>query len=82
MTRGHISQPPRSRRPLVGAQVVRPSLRVAGQVEFLVDTSADFTLLAPGDALSLGLDVARLPQGTPSTGVGGRTPTASGGAQS
>jgi predicted aspartyl protease len=44
-------------------------------VELLVDTGADRTILGPADAHRLRLDLAALPPGVPSTGVGGRTPT-------
>ena len=44
-------------------------------MEFLVDTGADTTLLAPYDALALGIDATQLPPGTPTRGVGGTTPT-------
>jgi len=63
------------RRPFVTAHLALPSQHIAGEVSFLVDTGADSIVLAPTDALFLGIDTTVLEQGAPTTGVGGRTPT-------
>lgn len=62
-------------RPFMIGGISIPSQNVSGEVNFLVDTGADSTLLVPPDALRLNLDVARLPEGPPVTGVGGLTRT-------
>jgi hypothetical protein len=62
-------------RPFVAARLVIPAHQLAGNVDFLIDTGADSTVLAPRDALRLGLDLSLLPQGPGSAGVGGTTPT-------
>jgi hypothetical protein len=63
------------RRPFVTAHLALPSQQIAGEVSFLVDTGADSIVLAPTDALFLGIDTTVLEPGAPTTGVGGRTPT-------
>jgi predicted aspartyl protease len=63
------------RRPFVTAHLSIPSQNISGQVSFLVDTGADSIVLAPADALFLGIDTAALQQGAPSIGVGGPTTT-------
>ncbi|MFQ6026748.1 MAG: retroviral-like aspartic protease family protein [Dehalococcoidia bacterium] len=69
-TRGVIS------RPFVTARLQFPNLDQRDfSVEFLIDTGADRTTLSPVDARRIGLDVTPLPQGLPSTGVGGRAST-------
>jgi len=77
MIRGYFGGPTGRLRPFVIAHLTLPALGLAGTVHFLVDTGADSTLLAPRDAITFGVDLRRLPQDTPSTGVGGRTPTVS-----
>ena len=77
MIRGYFGGPIGRLRPCVIAQLTLPALGLAGTVHFLVDTGADSTLLAPRDAPTFGVDLDRLPQDTPSTGVGGRTPMVS-----
>jgi hypothetical protein len=77
MIRGLFRADSRRRRPFVTAHLSIPSQSLSGDVRFLVDTGADSTLLAPADTVFLHLDVSRLPQGPPSTGVGGLTRTAS-----
>lgn len=52
-----------------------PPLSRRLKVEFLVDTGADRTVLAPLDARKPKVDLTALPEGIPSTGVGGRMPT-------
>ena len=53
-----------------------PTLGVSGEIEFLVDTGADSTILGPVDVLFLDLDIGALPAGPRSVGVGGRIATA------
>lgn len=49
------------------------------EIEFVVDTGADHTLLSPGDARrlhrELGLDIRTMPRGNPIGGVGGSAET-------
>ena len=52
------------------------SQAISDDVDFLVDTGADSTVLAPADAARLGIDTARLLSCPQSAGVGGTTPTA------
>lgn len=75
MIRGAFREEAGRRRPFVIAFLDIPSLQCSGDVAFLVDTGADATLLAPRDAARLGINPGLLPQGTPSTGVGGTTRT-------
>ena len=65
-----------ARRPFVTARLTLPAQGIAGDVQFLVDTGADATVLAPVDALFLGVNLAQLPAGPLTTGIGGRTHTA------
>ncbi|MBI3327240.1 MAG: retropepsin-like domain-containing protein [Nitrospinae bacterium] len=81
MIRGYFGGPIGRLRPFVLAHLTLPAFGLAGPVHFLVDTGADSTLLAPRDALTFGVDLSRLSPDTPSTGVGGRTPTVSTAAQ-
>jgi predicted aspartyl protease len=67
-------------RPFLDAHINVPSLGVEGDVAFLVDTGADLTVVAPMDALRLGISLSRLEPETVSIGIGGRTPIASVGA--
>jgi predicted aspartyl protease len=75
MIRGLLLGPPARLRPFITARLSIPSQHIVGEVDFLVDTGADSTLLAPRDALDLGLDLAQLPRGPTSTGVGGSSTT-------
>jgi len=75
MIRGRLIGIPGRLRPFVLAHLSLPSHHIAGDINFLVDTGADSTLLAPSDASLLAIDTTRLAQGPPSTGVGGSTPT-------
>ncbi len=75
MIRGRlIGAPAGVLRPFVLAHLVIPALAIAGDVNFLVDTGADGTLLAAADADRLEIATSRLPKGTASRGVGGATP--------
>jgi hypothetical protein len=75
MIRGRLIAAGGRRRPFVLAHLAVPMQGVAGDVNLLVDTGADGTLLAPADAAALRIDLARLPAGPSSTGIGGRVPT-------
>ena len=55
--------------------MVIPRLNISGKVNFLIDTGADSTLLGPADAFRLGIDIALLPRGAISRGVGGASET-------
>lgn len=77
MIRGMLLGPPGRLRPFITARLAIPSQRVNGDVDFLIDTGADSTILAPRDALHLGLNLSLLPQGPQSTGVGGIMTTVS-----
>ena len=80
MIHGYYSAAGGRRRPYVKASFRFPSIRDQGlEVELLVDTGADRTILAPLDALRLSrrfrVDLTTLLAGTRSTGIGGTTPT-------
>jgi predicted aspartyl protease len=75
MIRGYYLTTRGRRRPFVDATLEFPTLGRRFGVQLLVDTGADRTVLAPLDAARLGVDLAALPEGAPSTGVGGRVPT-------
>jgi hypothetical protein len=80
MIRGYFLTKGASRRPFVKAILQFPTLDDGSlEVELLVDTGADRTILAPIDVLRLArrfrLDPTSLPVGIPSTGVGGRAVT-------
>jgi len=80
MIRGYFSTQGTRRRPFIDAILQFPTLNDRSlDVKLLVDTSADRTILSPLDARRLArrfaLDLTTLPQGVPSTGVGGRSDT-------
>lgn len=75
MIRGRLVATGGRRRPFVLAHVSIPSQNVSDDVNLLVATGADGTLIAPSDAAILRINIAQLPPGPPSTGVGGRVPT-------
>jgi hypothetical protein len=77
MIRGRLLGAPGRLRPFVTAHLVLRAPQIVGDVDFLVDTGADSTVLAPTDTLRLGIDITQLPQGPRSTGVGGMTATVS-----
>jgi len=60
-----------SGRPYVEARLVIPSLGIATNISFLVDTGADTTVLMPMDAAKAGLDYSQLTRTSVSIGVGG-----------
>ena len=75
MIRGRLIGTGGRLRPFILARLFLPSQGISGDVNFLVDTGADNTVLATSAAASLRIDAARLPPGPPSGGVGGVTPT-------
>jgi hypothetical protein len=80
MIRGYFSTQGTRRRPFIDAILQFPTLNDRSlDVKLLVDTGADRTILSPLDARRLArryaLDLTTLPQGAPSTGVGGRSDT-------
>lgn len=75
MIRGRLIETGTRRRPFVLAHIAIPAQGISDDINLLVDTGADGTLLAPTDAAVLRIDLAALPVGPPSTGVGGRVPT-------
>jgi hypothetical protein len=76
MIRGVFRPEGSRRRPYVSAFLEIPSLSIAADVAFLVDTGADSTVLAPRDIVKLQIDPSPLQAGPRSAGVGGSTPTA------
>jgi predicted aspartyl protease len=75
MIRGYFRTGGNWRRPFVLARISIPSLGIVQEVEFLVDTGADGTFVAPTDANRMRIDPSRLPTGQSSAGVGGVTST-------
>jgi len=80
MIRGYFSTEIGRRRPFIDAIFQFPTIdNRSVEVPLLVDTGADRTILAPRDALRLArrfaIDLTSLPEGTPSTGVGGQADT-------
>ncbi len=81
MIRGYFSLRSGRKRPFITASLEFPSAgRPNGQIvtEFLVDTGADRTILAPRDVeklASLGIVLESLPEGPSSTGIGGSVRT-------
>ncbi len=80
MIRGRFLLARGRRRPTITASLLIPSQGISGEVDFLIDTGADSTLLGPYDAHALGIDVDRLGAGPTSTGVGGSVRTGTAGA--
>lgn len=76
MIRGYFRGPPGRLRPYVVARLTIAVANAARDVHFLIDTGADSTVVAPRDAIALELDPRTMPQGLPSVGIGGATPTA------
>ena len=60
-----------SGRPYLSGRVIVPRLNVAGNVSFLFDTGADFTLLMPADAATMNIDFNALKSPSSSFGIGG-----------
>ena len=74
MIRGYLTSHTTNSRPYVEALLRFPTLSDRTlTVQFLVDTGADRSMLGHLDAKRLGIDLASLPEGTPTTGVGGQT---------
>lgn len=69
-----------SLRPYVSALLYIPEVDVSGMnTQFLIDTGASRSIIGDGDAARMvedyGVDPAKLPEGTPSAGIGGVTET-------
>ena len=60
-----------SGRPYVEGRLYLPRFDLAGDISFLVDTGADASLVNPGDALRIGVDIARLGGQAELVGLGG-----------
>ena len=60
-----------SGRPYMSGRVIVPRLNVAGNVSFIFDTGADFTLLMPADAATMNIDFNALRKTASSFGIGG-----------
>ncbi len=76
MIRGYFEPALGQPRPFVSTLVDIPAARRHRlEVAFLIDTGADYSVLAPYDAILLGLDWSRLGHGAPSLGVGGTAET-------
>lgn len=79
MIRGYFSHAGNRKRPFVNAVFRLPVYSHTMEVPLLLDTGADRTVLSPFDgrrlARAVGIDLASLPQGTPSAGIGGRVRT-------
>ena len=60
-----------SGRPYMSGRVIVPRLNVAGNVSFIFDTGADFTLLMPADAAIMNIDFNALKSPSSSFGIGG-----------
>ena len=58
-------------RPCVQGWLSLPRLNIRGEVEFLVDTGADSTVIHPSDGLKLGLPFGALHSEIVSVGIGG-----------
>jgi len=71
MIRGFFTGAPGRRRPWVSARVTFATGESSENLNFLIDTGADSTLISPADVAELGLDTRSLPR-TASIGVGGR----------
>ena len=61
-------------RPCVQGWLILPRLNIQGEVEFLVDTGADSTIIHPSDGLKLGLPFGELHSEIVSVGIGGDHP--------
>ncbi|HLH23534.1 MAG TPA: hypothetical protein VK066_13515 [Chloroflexota bacterium] len=75
MIRGYFEGPPGRRRPFVTARLELATRGPVGEVEFLIDTGAESTILGPVDALWLRIDTRLLPTGPRTVGIGGRIAT-------
>ena len=72
MIRGYFEQAPGQPRPFVSGLLNVPAAgRQPVQIDFLVDTGADRTALAPFDIARLHLDWSRVEPGTTGIGIGG-----------
>ena len=79
MIRGYFSVEGNRRRPFIDSVFHFPTLDRNLEVPLLVDTGADRAVLSPHDGRRLArrfaIDLATLPTGAPSAGVGGRSRT-------
>ena len=79
MIQGYFSTETGRRRPFIDAVFQFPTPDASLEVPVLIDTGADRTILSPLDtirlALELGIDFTTFEEGSPSTGIGGRTNT-------
>ena len=71
MIQGRFDQ---QRRPYVPGWLILPRLGVQGDVEFLVDTGADSTIIHPSDGQKLGIPFGELQSEIVSVGIGGNHP--------
>lgn len=62
------------RRPYVQGRLILPQWNIQGDVQFLVDTGADSTIIHPYDGLRLRVPFAELESEILSVGIGGRHP--------
>ena len=77
MIRGYFSTAGATRRPFLYCSFEFPGYPGIGTVELelLVDTGADRTILSPLDAEAIGIDTSTLTPGAKSIGIGGETVT-------
>jgi hypothetical protein len=75
MIRGYFEDDLGRRRPFVKIWLELPAQSVSGEVDFLIDTGAESTILGFVDMLVLRIDPRGLPAGPRSLGIGGRTAT-------
>lgn len=61
-------------RPCVQGWLILPRLNIQGEVEFLVDTGADSTIIHPLDGQKLGVPFEELQNEIVSVGIGGSHP--------
>lgn len=64
------------RRPYVLGRLILPRWNIQGEVDFLVDTGADSTIIHPYDGHRLRVPFAELESEILSVGIGGRHPIA------
>ena len=72
MLRGKFSEP--TGRPYIRGRLILPRLNLQGDVGFLVDTGADFSVLHPTDGVDLGINFSALGGRSEGMGVGGSVP--------
>ena len=62
------------RRPYVQGRLLLPRLNIQGDIDFLVDTGADSTIIHPLDGQKLGIPFGELQSEIVSVGIGGSHP--------